>query len=63
MPRNNNPVSDRIKTPIPFVMKWIAKEDTHRGTGRKFVGGGGGEIGVAFAAKNTKVCISGVDSM
>jgi hypothetical protein len=37
---------------IPLVVRGIAEENTKGGTGRKFVGCCGGEIGVTGAPKN-----------
>lgn len=53
MTRDNNPVRNGVKTPVPFMVRWISQKDTHDRAGGKFVGGGGGYVGVAVATKNS----------
>lgn len=55
MPRNNDPVRSEVKTPVPFVIVRIAKEDAQRGTRSQLVGGSGGEVRIASATKDTKM--------
>lgn len=54
---NDDPVGFYIKTMIPFVVIGIAKEVHNADRGASLCVGGGGEIGVASVAKNTKMII------
>jgi hypothetical protein len=49
---DNGVVCVAVKADIPLVVRGIAEEHTKGGTGSKFVGGCGREVGVAGAPKN-----------
>jgi hypothetical protein len=52
MTRDNGAVCVAVEAYIPLVVRGVAEEHTKEGTGSKFVGGCGGEIGVTGAPKN-----------
>ena len=60
MSGNDEAIGSKIKTAIPFVLRWVTQEDTHSGAGCKFVRSGGGEVRITLAPKNMKVVIGGV---
>jgi hypothetical protein len=60
MSRDENAIRLELETPIVFVFRGIAKEDTQGGTGCKFVGCCGGHVGVASTPKNFEMLIGGL---
>lgn len=57
MARYDDAVSVEVKAPITLVVGRVANEDAQRGSRGKFVGGGGGEVGIARATKRAKIVI------
>jgi hypothetical protein len=48
----------RHKTAVSFVVSRVTKENTQGRSRSEFVGGCGGKVRVAFAAKNPEVIVS-----
>jgi hypothetical protein len=59
MTRDDDPIGREIEAPVAFVIGGVADEGTQSGTGSKFVGGGGSEVGIAGAPKDSKVMVGG----
>lgn len=51
--RDDNSICGGVKTPVPFVVEWITKKNTH----------GGGEVWIALASEDAEMCVGGVDSI
>jgi hypothetical protein len=57
MTRNDDAVRLAIEADIALVVRGIAKKDAQGGAGGKFVGSGGGEIGIARAPEDAEMVI------
>jgi hypothetical protein len=55
--RNDDAVRLAIEADIALVVRGIAKKDAQGGAGGKFVGSGGGEIGIARAPEDAEMVI------
>ena len=51
-------VGRHVKTAVSFVVSRVAKKSTQGRSRSEFVGGCGGQVRVAFAAKNPEVIVS-----
>jgi hypothetical protein len=60
MPGEENVMSREIEASIPFVVAWVADENTRDILRGEFVGGGGRGVWKAEAAKNPKVRVDGL---
>jgi len=58
---NNDTVSGEIKAPISFVVSRVTKEGAQGRARSKFVWGSGCEIGIASAAKHSKLMVGGME--
>ena len=63
MTRDDDTVGGEVETPVAFVIGGVADEDTQSGAWGKFVGGGGSEVGIAGAPKNSKFMVGGWSTM
>jgi hypothetical protein len=63
VPRENDIVGGKIKTPVTFVISGVSKENTSGGPRCQFVVGFGREIRIAGTTEHAQVLIGGGDSM
>ena len=52
MPRDDDAVGREVKVAVSFVMVGIAKEDAQGRPGGEFVGSGGRQVEITFAAED-----------
>jgi hypothetical protein len=53
--RDDDAVGGEVQTPIPLVVRGVAKEEAASGARRKLVRGGSGSVRVAGTAKHVQV--------
>lgn len=63
MTGDGDSIGGKIKTPISFVVERITEENTKGGARGELISSSGGEIGVAFAPKDTEVRVGGLDTI
>jgi hypothetical protein len=55
--RDDDAVGGEVQTPVPLVVRGVAKEEATGGARRKLMRGGSGSVRVAGTAEHVKVVI------
>jgi hypothetical protein len=57
--RDDDAVGGEVQTPIPLVVRGVAKEETSGGARRKLMGGSSGSVRVVGTTEHVKVVVGG----